>query len=176
TGQKPFLRCPRPIAAPNFEFIAISHPLSLIQLRLQVCEFVLRFEKLLKISTKYVRIINDPNSQWTDLTYRSLMQSLLTIAQADENPILDSDFVCGAIGKIPKTSTDGPKMWICLKSVLESILHIEHINDFKAEDQRLTLMTCLMDLTLSLTVIRQQMDKDAVREKEIHHASKEEIK
>ncbi|KAL7267911.1 hypothetical protein RUND412_009486, partial [Rhizina undulata] len=105
------------------------------------CEFVLRFEKIFKILTKYVRIINDPNSQWTDLTNKNLVQSLLTIAQADENLILDSDFVCGAIGEIPKTSADVPKMWICLKSVLESILHIEHINDFEAEDQRLTLIT-----------------------------------
>ncbi|KAL7266338.1 hypothetical protein RUND412_011115, partial [Rhizina undulata] len=150
--------------------------LILVRAKSQVCEFVLRFEKLLKILTKYVRIINDPNSQWTDLIFKNLMQSLPTIAEAAENPILNSNFVCGAIGEIPKTSADGPKMWICLKSVLESILHFEHINEFEAEDQRLTLITCLMDLTLSLTFIRQQMDKDAVREKEIHHASKEEIK
>ncbi|KAL7268582.1 hypothetical protein RUND412_008791, partial [Rhizina undulata] len=135
----------------------------------QVCEFVLRFEKLLKILTKYVHIINDPNSQWSDLTHKNLMQSLLTIAQAEKTPILDSDFVCGAIGEIPKTSADGPKMWICLESVLESILHFEHINDFKAEDQRLTLITSLMNLALSLTIIRQQMDKDAIRENKIHH-------
>lgn len=127
------------------------------------------------LPAKYIRIMNDPNDNWTDLTYRNLICTLLSVMQPD-NTFLDSSFVKEGINQIQHTQPDSPKVWTITKSLLEGILEVDDLNDFEDEDNRLELVMSLLDMAVASGLVRHQLEKDMEKQKEIHKAMVDKIK
>ncbi|RPB17759.1 hypothetical protein P167DRAFT_601557 [Morchella conica CCBAS932] len=170
---KPFVKQPKYVSDPEFEFIGISYPLEVIEKRLRVREFLLRFEKLMyKLPPKYFRTINDPNSEWTDLTYRNLITNLLAIVQADANQLMNGDMVYEAIDNIKKVTADSPDVWNILKNLLETVYEAEDLKiDCAEEDGKLNVIMLVMHLALQSSVIRAMIEDDGEKERERHKSS-----
>lgn len=131
---------------------------------------------MIKLPPKYLRTINDPNSDWTDLTYRNLITNLLPIIQADGNHLIHGDVVYEAIQEIQKTTADNPKIWTILKDLLEEVYPDHLPDDFDSEEARLEAIMLATNLALQATVIRQQIDDDIEKEKDKNKATMSEIK
>lgn len=175
---KPFVKQPKYVSDPDFEFIGISYPLGVIEKRLRVREFLLRFEKLMyKLPPKYFRTINDPNSEWTDLTYRNLITNLLAIVQADANQFMNGDMVYEAIDNIKKVTADSPDVWNILKNLLEAVYEAEDLKfDCNDEDGKLDVIMLVMHLALQSSVVRTLIEEDGEKERERHKSSIAQIK
>ncbi|KAF8539467.1 hypothetical protein BDD12DRAFT_837908 [Trichophaea hybrida] len=178
TGSlKPLIRKPKHVDDPNFEFIAISHPLNIVQARLRIREFVLRFEKKFNLITKYMRIINDPNSEWTDLTYKNLITRLLVIIQSDENPPLGADLTYEAVKTIQSTSADSPAIWTITKELIDTELQTPEMEDISNnEAYKLDIVCWLIELVIGTTTIRKLIDDGIAQEKKNHQNAVDEIK
>ncbi|KAH0609324.1 uncharacterized protein H6S33_012810 [Morchella sextelata] len=175
---KPFVKQPKYVSDPEFEFIGISYPLEVIEKRLRVREFLLRFEKLMyKLPPKYFRTINDPNSEWTDLTYRNLITNLLAIVQADANQFMNGDMVYEAIDNVKKVTADSPDVWNILKNLLETVYEAEDLKiDCTEEDGKLNVIMLVMHLALQSSIIRAMIEDDGEKERERHKSSIAQIK
>lgn len=131
---------------------------------------------MIKLPPKYFRTINDPNSEWTDLTYRNLITSLLPIIQADGNHLIHGDLVYEAMYEIQKTTADNPKIWTILKNLLEEAYPGQLADDFDYEGAKLNAIMLAIHLALQATVIRQQIDDDVEKEKDRNKIATTEIK
>ncbi|KAI5841623.1 hypothetical protein BZA05DRAFT_212105 [Tricharina praecox] len=54
-------------------------------MKFQIREFHLLFEKHSKLLVKYARTINDPDSDWTDLTNKNFINMMVNVLRYDEN-------------------------------------------------------------------------------------------
>lgn len=131
---------------------------------------------MIKLPPKYLRTINDPNSDWTDLTYRNLITNLLPIIQADGNHLIHGDLVYEAVCEIQKTTADNPKIWVILKDLLEEVYPGQLPDDFDSENAKLKAIMLATNLALQATVVRQQIDDDIEKEKDRSKAVVAEIK
>lgn len=131
---------------------------------------------MIKLPPKYLRTINDPNSDWTDLTYRNIITNLLPIIQADGNHFIHGDTVYEAVLEIQKTTADNPKIWIILKNLLEEVYPGQLPDDFDDEETKLEAIVLATNLALQATVIRQQIDDDMEKERDRNKAVVTEIK
>lgn len=125
-----------------------------------------------KLPPKYFRTINDPNSEWTDLTYRNLITNLLAIVQADANQLMNGDMVYEAIDNIKKVTADSPDVWNILKNLLETVYEAEDLKiDCAEEDGKLNVIMLVMHLALQSSVIRAMIEDDGEKERERHKSS-----
>lgn len=131
---------------------------------------------MIKLPPKYLRTINDPNSDWTDLTYRNLITNLLPIIQAGGSHLIHSDLVYEAVCEIQRTTADNPKIWIILKDLLEEVYPGHLPDDFDSEDAKLKAIVLSTNLALQATVVRQQIEDDIEKEKDRSKAVAAEIK
>jgi hypothetical protein len=143
----------------------------------RIREFVLRFEKKFNLIPKYMRIINDPNSEWTDLTYKNLITRLLVIIQSDETPPLGADLTYEAVKTIQSTSADLPEIWTTTKELLETELQLSEMEDISNnEAYKLDIVCWLIELVVTTTTIRRLIDDGVAQEKKNHQNAVEEIK
>lgn len=132
---------------------------------------------MIKLPPKYFRTINDPNSEWSDLTYRNLITSLLPIIQADANQILNGDMVYEAVDSIKKVTADSPMVWVILKNLLGQTYSPSDLNfDCGEEDGKLGVIMRVVHLALQTTVIRNRIDEDQEKEKEKNKVAVAEVK
>jgi hypothetical protein len=151
----------------------------------RVREFVLRFEKKLNLIGKYVRIINDPNSEWTDLTYKNLILSMLKILQSDKTPPhhMNPDVLFEAHKQIQSTSADNPLIWEYTKNLMaEEVTLPEEMEGLSMEDianseaHKLDLVGFLIELTTATTTFRQLIDDGVAKQKQNHTRYLDEVK
>lgn len=139
-------------------------------------EFVLRFEKTLRLQYRYVNAINNPDSEWSDLCYKSLVLSLLKLLASDDTPIVNWDILDQGVNFIEKHSAEDPKLWEALEVVLESVIPIPHVQDFKTDKARLGLLTRMFPLVMGTHTIRKQLEADAHKAKDAEKALNEKLK
>jgi hypothetical protein len=127
----------------------------------RVREFVLRFRKTLNLHAKYVDIINDPNDDWTHLTYKNLISSLVKIIREDENPPIPYEETAKAAKEISKTAADKPELWVVLRDLLDNCIYLPPNMNHpgKSEGEKLELVGWLLDRTLMTTTFRNEMER-----------------
>ncbi|KAF8461105.1 hypothetical protein BDZ91DRAFT_387955 [Kalaharituber pfeilii] len=175
-AMEPVRQAPKVTEPPFLEYIEISHPLQVIHDRLIVREFMLRFEKSIKIVPKYVNIVNNPNSDWTDLTYRSLIVSLLRLIHADDYPPMDWHLLDAGIKELEKTPPDDPKLWGCLCSILDGVIDTSRFTDFTQDKTRLAIIVRLVGLAMSSQILRERIEQDAVNIKKEEKSTQDQLK
>ena len=141
-------------------------------------EFFLRFEKSLKIVPKYINIVNNPNSDWTDLTYRSITVCLLRLLHADNNPEIPWDTLDTGIKEIEKSAPDDPKLWLCLTTTLHGFIDEEvYVDaDWTQHKPRLQLIVRLVTLAVGSWTVRERIDGDAGALKREEKSAQEQIR
>ncbi|TGZ81220.1 hypothetical protein EX30DRAFT_371580 [Ascodesmis nigricans] len=181
--SKPYVKKPRNVEPPHFEYIAIDFPIGIIRARLQIREFVLRFEKHFqkKLASKYRTILNNPNGEWTDLLYKNLLISLMTIINDDPPPgfMLHPDITYDLVKTLSKTPADSPNLFDPARDFLDQLIDLpaavaEAPN--APESHRLDIITWLLEFAVSTPGIRAQLEADEIKDKANHKAQVEETK
>ena len=141
-------------------------------------EFFLRFEKSLKIVPKYINIVNNPNSDWTDLTYRSIIVCLLRLLHADNVPEISWDILDAGIKELEKTAPDDPKLWLCLATILHGFIDEDKCTnaDWTQHKPRLQIIVRLVALAMGSAIVRERIEKDAGALKKEEKSAQEQIK
>jgi len=141
-------------------------------------EFFLRFEKSLKIVPKYINTVNNPNSDWTDLTYRSIIVCLLRLLHTDNHPIISWDILDAGIKEIEKTAPDDLKLWLCLTTTLHGFFDEEvYVGaDWTQHKPRLQLIVRLIALAMGSWIVRDRIEGDAGLLKKEEKSAQEQIK
>ncbi|KAK9460429.1 uncharacterized protein V1516DRAFT_686094 [Lipomyces oligophaga] len=91
-----------------------------IQLRLFVREFVLRFERHCRLSMKHLNIINDVTGPWGDMTFKTVIVSVLRIIYSDNFPVVDGELLKSTIKEVEKMASTNEKLWHYVTEVIES--------------------------------------------------------
>jgi len=141
-------------------------------------EFFLRFEKSLKIVPKYINIVNNPNSDWTDLTYRSIIVCLLRLLHADNTPEISWEILDAGIQELEKTPPDDPKLWLCLTTIMHGFIDEDQYTnaDWAQHKPRSQLIVRLVALATGSGIMRERVEKDAGLLKKEEKSAQEEIK
>ncbi|KAI5858138.1 hypothetical protein BZA05DRAFT_415498 [Tricharina praecox] len=192
----PAVKKPKHVEDPNFEFLAISHPLPVIALRLQIREFYLRFEKHSKVLVKYARLINDPNSDWTDLTYKNLINMMVNVLRYDEKTPaekkmgIDPTILHESARALTTLPADSPEIWAITRALIE-VWHdgrplrrdspapsAQPEEDVDSEDDefRLRLICKMINLVLNTHTYHEWVDAGASVEKKHRQACVDEVK
>ncbi|KAA8913633.1 hypothetical protein FN846DRAFT_79705 [Sphaerosporella brunnea] len=146
----------------------------------RVREFVLRFEKKLNLVSKYPRIINYPNSDWTELTYKNLITSMLRIMQSDKAPPagLHPDDIFDTYKDVQHCPSDSPAWWISTCDLVAKargkMPEMEDIH--KNEEHKLELVVSLIQLTLTTAAFREAIDAGLAKQKQNHVQYLDEVK
>lgn len=147
-------------------------------MRRVIREFFLRFEKSLKIVPKYINIVNNPNSDWTDLTYRSIIVCLLRLLHADNTPEISWEILDAGIQELEKTPPDDPKLWLCLTTIMHGFIDEDQYTnaDWAQHKPRSQLIVRLVALATGSGIMRERVEKDAGLLKKEEKSAQEEIK
>lgn len=147
-----------------------------IELCRVVREFFLRFEKCLKIVTKHIHTVNNPNSEWTDLTYRSVILCILRVLQTDDKPEIHWGLLSEGIKEIERTPPDDTKLWTILCSILDGHIDPANYTDFSQHRPRLSLIIVLITLAMGTSMLRDRIETDQVNLKKEEKQTAEEIR
>lgn len=139
-------------------------------------EFFLRFEKSLKIVTKYINIVNNPNSEWTDLTYRSVILCILRVLLADEKTEIHWELLSEGIREIEKTPPDDTRFWTILCSILDGHIDPAKYTDCSQHRPRLSLIVVLITLAMGTSIIRDRIETGQINLKKEEKQTAEQIK
>ncbi|ANB15433.1 hypothetical protein AWJ20_3060 [Sugiyamaella lignohabitans] len=104
------------VPPPSFIPIENNFPLPMIWEKLVIREFVLRFDKLCRMPTRHATSINDPNLQWNEYLYKSLIVSILKVIANDTVPVISN--VKAYLGEVEKTSAESEKLWHILEELV----------------------------------------------------------
>ncbi|KAK9480650.1 hypothetical protein V1514DRAFT_365729 [Lipomyces japonicus] len=116
---------PRPVVVDPPEFSPITTDISEdeLQIRLFIREYVYRFEKHLRPSSKHLNILNDPTGYWPDTTFKAIAVVVLKVIYADNYPVVPELILKNAIKEVEKTASDSEKIWRIIVEVLQSTKH-----------------------------------------------------
>ena len=127
---------------------------------------------------KYINIVNNPNSDWTDLTYRSLVLAVLRLIHADDYPEIEWDVLDRGIKELEKVAPEDPKLWIHLSDILEGFIDDEKYvdADWTQHKIRLGLIVRLIGIAMGCSIIREKLDLDLANIKKEEKSCQEQIK
>lgn len=116
---------------------------------------------------KYVSTVNNPNSDWTDLTYRSVVLCILRLLHADNDPEIDWEVLDAGIKDLEKTAPDDPGLWTSLCTILEGFIDEDEVADadFSKHKPRLALIVKLIGLATGSEAIKGRIDNDMAASK-----------
>lgn len=126
--------------------------------------------------TKYINIVNNPNSEWTDLTYRSIILCILRVLHADDKIVIHWGMLSEGIKEIEKTPPDDTKFWTILCSILDGYIDPAEYTDFSQHKPRLALIVVLITLAMSTSSIRDRIETDQMNLKKEEKQTAEQIK
>jgi len=153
----------------------------------QIREFYLRFEKHTKLLVKYARIINDPNSDWTNLTYKNLINMLVNILANDKKTLSEKRSVSDttllleeSANALNLTPADSPEIWSITITLIGYWYGAKKMpaydSDMHNEESKLRIVCILMCLALQTHTYHQWLDADAASEKKNKQSCVDEIK
>lgn len=128
----------------------------------------MRFEKTVKLTPKHLSIINNPESEWTEVTYRQIILALMKLIQIDED---------GYTEKIKNlTKITDERFWPSVVEELKEDLEVSHLREFEDHKPKLDLVVSLIKLTMQTSTLRGRLDEDTATLVQLERDTKEHIK
>lgn len=145
---------------PTFHKIELNCSLEVFWLRVNLREFLLRFDKLCRLPTRHAAVINDPLQEWNDYLYKAAMVAMLRLIANHDIPIIANarDY----LNEVEHQPADSHEIWACLIGMLKTHdLKAEHaLIDLNGEHLKLELMRRLMVLATGTETIRLTITSD----------------
>lgn len=123
---------------PEFNPIVTDLEESELQLRLFIREYILRFEKHCGLSLKHLNVIDDVTGPWTDMTFKTVIVSVIRIIYSDNYPVVDGDLLKNAIKEIEKTASHNELIWQLVSEILANRKDAPELTDEEESDDNKT--------------------------------------
>lgn len=138
---------------PEFSPIQLDCSKDIFWLRLNLREFLLRFDKLCRLPTRHATTINDPLQPWNDYLYKATIVALFRLIENDNTPIFE--YAKYYLAEIEHTPAESPRLWELMYEFLEqSDPYLNAADELSGEHYRLELIRRLMVLATGTETIR----------------------
>ncbi|EPS42212.1 hypothetical protein H072_3898 [Dactylellina haptotyla CBS 200.50] len=175
---------PHKVEAPTFEAMDVEFSDDCLDAKIAIRDFCLRFGSDLGIPRSHFKAIDDPISQWSPSTLKSLISSMLNAiqeiplekepAQRPVNPdqkqlankgtftATEKEAVDKAIDAIKKAGGDSNEFWTHVFELLVELGSFEEGKwaDFEDSEIRLFVTEKLMQIAVTSPIIRENIDND----------------
>lgn len=142
-----------PVPRPAMSPIQLDCSLDVFWLRLNLREFLLRFDKLCRLPTRHATTVNDPLQPWNDYLYKATVVALFRLIENDTVPIFD--YARHYLSEIEHTPAESSSLWNLVYEFLEqSDPYLSSADELTGEHYRLELIRRLMVLATGTETIR----------------------
>lgn len=158
---------------PEFSPIQLNCSKDVFWLRLNLREFLLRFDKLCRLPTRHATTINDPLQPWNDYLYKATIVALFRLIENDNVPIFE--YSKYYLAEVEHTPAESPRLWELVYEFLEqSDPYLSAANELTGEHYRLELIRRLMVLATGTETIRITIlnDHEQLRQLQMGQADK----
>lgn len=160
---------------PEFEKLELECSPEVFWLRVQLREFLLRFDKICRVSSRHLAALNDLLSPWTDGLYKGVISALFKVLNYDRSPLFPQaqDFAA----QIDSMASDSYHLWeVLYEFLVQSDPYSYKATELDGEEYRLELVRRLMVLTTGTEVIRSTVSADHEQIQVLKREATEQVK